>query len=45
MQSQAVMLATNRIFVSIAAVMLIAAASIWFAPKPKGAVQASASGH
>ncbi len=42
-QSQAVMLATNRIFFSIAGVMLIAAASIWFAPKPKGPVQASAA--
>ena len=39
-QSQAVMLATNRIFVAIAAVMAIAAASIWFAPKPKGPLRA-----
>jgi DHA2 family multidrug resistance protein len=44
-QSQAVMLATNRIFFSIAAVMLIAAASIWFAPKPKGQLQAVVSEH
>jgi DHA2 family multidrug resistance protein len=44
-QSQAVMLATNRIFVSIAAMMLIAAASIWLAPKPKGPLQAVVSEH
>jgi DHA2 family multidrug resistance protein len=43
-QSQAVMLATNRIFISIAGVMLIAAASIWFAPKPRGPVAVS-TGH
>ena len=42
-QSQAVMLATNRIFWVIAGSMLIAAASIWFAPKPKGPVRASAA--
>ncbi len=42
-QSQAVMLATNRIFISIGGIMLIAAASIWFAPKPKGPVQAVAA--
>ncbi len=43
-QSQAVMLATNRIFFCIAVVMLAAAASIWLAPKPKGPVRAVA-GH
>jgi DHA2 family multidrug resistance protein len=43
-QSQAVMLATNRIFLFIGGVMVVAAASIWLAPKPKGAVQAS-TGH
>jgi DHA2 family multidrug resistance protein len=42
-QSQASMLATNRIFLCIAAVMAVAAASIWIAPKPKGPVQAVAS--
>ncbi len=39
-QSQAVMLATNRIFWMISGVMLLAAASIWLAPKPRGAVRA-----
>jgi DHA2 family multidrug resistance protein len=43
-QSQAVMLATNRIFWMIAAVMVVAAASIWMAPKPRGPVKAVA-GH
>ncbi len=43
-QSQAVMLATNRIFISISLIMLVAAASAWIAPKPKRVVQASA-GH
>jgi len=43
-QSQAVMLATNRIFWMIAAVMFVAAASIWMAPKPRGPVKAVA-GH
>jgi len=38
------MLATNRIFLFIGGVMVVAAASIWLAPKPKGAVQAS-TGH
>jgi DHA2 family multidrug resistance protein len=42
-QSQAVMLATNRIFLMVALVMFIAAASIWFAPKPKGPIKAVAS--
>ncbi len=42
-QSQAVMLATNHIFLSIAGVMLIAAASIWFAPKPNRPMQAVAA--
>ena len=37
------MLATNRIFWLIAGSMLIAAASIWFAPKPKGPVRAGAA--
>jgi DHA2 family multidrug resistance protein len=36
-QTQSVMVATNHIFQAIAAVMFVAAAVVWFAPKPQGA--------
>jgi DHA2 family multidrug resistance protein len=36
-QSQAVMIATNHMFQVISAVMFVAAALVWLAPKPKGA--------
>jgi DHA2 family multidrug resistance protein len=42
-QGQAVMLATNRIFWLIAAAMFIAAASIWFAPRPRRAMDPGAA--
>ncbi len=42
-QGQAVMLATNRIFWLIAAAMFIAAASIWFAPRPRRAMDPRAA--
>lgn len=41
-QVQAVMLATNHMFKIIAAIMAVAALSVWIAPKPKGPVQARA---
>jgi DHA2 family multidrug resistance protein len=39
-QGQAVMVATNQTFRGVACVMLIAAASIWIAPRPRGRVKA-----
>ncbi len=42
-QTQAVMLATDRMFLSIGCIMLVGAASIWFVPRPKEAMQGSAS--
>lgn len=44
-QTQAVMLATNRMFIIIAIVMFIAACSVWIAPKPLIGARAPPSGH
>jgi DHA2 family multidrug resistance protein len=42
-QSQAVMLATNHVFMVAGVVMAVSAGAIWFAPKPKGRVDTSAA--
>ena len=42
-QSQSVMLATDALFLGIAALMAVAACSIWLIPKPKGAIKAVAA--
>ncbi|HUO21645.1 MAG TPA: DHA2 family efflux MFS transporter permease subunit [Caulobacteraceae bacterium] len=34
-QSQAVMISTNHIFIVVAALMVVSASAIWFAPKPQ----------
>jgi DHA2 family multidrug resistance protein len=44
-QSQAVMVATNHIFMLIAVLMAVSVAAIWFAPRPTGPVQGGAGGH
>jgi DHA2 family multidrug resistance protein len=45
-QSQSVMVATNHIFQTIGAIMLVAAATVWLAPKPKpGGAPAGGGGH
>jgi hypothetical protein len=44
-QSQAVMLATNHVFLGISALMTISVAAIWFIPKPKGPVAGAANAH
>jgi DHA2 family multidrug resistance protein len=44
-QSQAVMLATNRVFLLLAITIAVVAAGVWLSPKPKGAVSLSAGGH
>jgi len=41
-QGQAVMLATNQLFMILAVILIIAAASIWLAPKPARVVDTSA---
>jgi len=43
-QSQAVMLATNRVFMGLAAIIAMVAVGVWFSPRPKGPVALSA-GH
>ena len=43
-QSQAVMLATDKLFLTISVLMAVAACSIWFTAKPTGRV-ASGGGH
>jgi DHA2 family multidrug resistance protein len=43
-QSQAVMLATNRVFMALAIILAAVAAGVWLSPRPKGAV-ALAAGH
>lgn len=43
-QSQAVMLATNRVAFALAAIIAAVAAGVWLSPKPKGPV-AMTSGH
>ncbi|SHO59346.1 DHA2 family efflux MFS transporter permease subunit [Vibrio quintilis] len=42
-QKQSVMVATNQLFMVIAVIFIVAACFIWLAPKPKHAVDASAS--
>ena len=44
-QSQAVMVATNHVFLGISALMTISVAAIWFIPKPKGPVAGVANAH
>jgi DHA2 family multidrug resistance protein len=44
-QSQAVMVATNHVFLAIALLMTISVGAIWLAPKPKGRVAAATGGH
>ncbi|ENM3825103.1 multidrug efflux MFS transporter permease subunit VceB [Vibrio cholerae] len=42
LQNQSVMVATNQLFIVIALIFVFAACMIWFAPKPKQAVDTSA---
>jgi DHA2 family multidrug resistance protein len=44
-QSQAVMVATNHIFMIIAVLMAVSVGAIWMAPKPSGAMKADVGGH
>ena len=44
-QGQAVMLATNRVFMALAAIIAMVAIGVWFSPRPKGPVTLSAGGH
>ena len=44
-QSQAVMVATNHIFMVIGALMTVSVAAIWFAPKPAGPVAGASNAH
>ena len=44
-ESQAVMLATNHVFLAIAALMAVSVVAIWLGPKPVGLVRAGAGGH
>jgi DHA2 family multidrug resistance protein len=44
-QSQAVMIATNRMFMVLAVIIAIVAAGVWLSPKPKDAVALGAGGH
>ncbi|QUD88019.1 DHA2 family efflux MFS transporter permease subunit [Phenylobacterium montanum] len=44
-QSQSVMLATDKVFAICALVFCIASMSVWLAPKPRAAVDLSAGGH
>ncbi len=44
-QSQAVMLATNRMYLILALIIAMVAAGVWLSPKPKGAVALGAGGH
>ncbi|HEX3667341.1 MAG TPA: DHA2 family efflux MFS transporter permease subunit [Rhizomicrobium sp.] len=44
-QSQAVMLATNRMYLILALVIAMVAAGVWLSPKPKGAIALGAGGH
>ena len=45
LQSQSVMLATDHLFLAIAVVLAIAAASVWIAPRPARVVRPGAGGH
>jgi DHA2 family multidrug resistance protein len=42
-QSQAVMVATNQVFLALAAILAAVALGIWLSPKPKGPVSLSAA--
>ena len=44
-QTQSVMLATNRVFFFVGAILLVTAAGIWLMPKPKGPLVMGPSGH
>jgi DHA2 family multidrug resistance protein len=44
-QSQAVMLATNRMYFILALIIARVALGVWLSPKPKGAVALGAGGH
>ena len=44
-QQQAVMVATDRMFLIITFILFCAAASVWIAPKPKPGAKAPAGGH
>lgn len=44
-QSQAVMIATNKTFFGVALMMIFAATSVWFAPKPKARSGPVPTGH
>ncbi|MDB5460527.1 MAG: emrB [Caulobacteraceae bacterium] len=44
-QSQAVMVATNHVFLLISALMTLSVAAIWFAPKPQGPVRGASGAH
>jgi DHA2 family multidrug resistance protein len=44
-QSQAVMLATNRVFLTVAVIIAMVAAGVWLSPKPKGAGAMGAGAH
>jgi len=44
-QSQAIMLSTNHIFMVVAALMLVSAGTIWLAPKPQMGAPPPGGGH
>jgi len=44
-QGQAVMLATNRVFMGLSMIFLLASACVWLAPRPKGPIPPGAGGH
>jgi DHA2 family multidrug resistance protein len=44
-QSQAVMVATNHVFLTISVLMTVSVTAIWLAPRPKGPVAGAANAH
>jgi DHA2 family multidrug resistance protein len=44
-QSQAVMVSTNHIFLLISVLMAVSVSAIWFSPRPKGPVAGAANAH
>lgn len=44
-QGQAVMLATNRVFLTLAVILATVAAGVWLSPKPRGPVAMGAGAH
>jgi DHA2 family multidrug resistance protein len=44
-QSQAVMLATNRVFLTLALIIAAVAAGVWLSPRPKAPVEMGAGAH